>query len=267
MLLWDIMMTDRIENPPSQEIMAAREALKAGMTTLLKQRRDLSFDKLVAKGCAIEAVLNFEEVNSRRVVPSSVVDFIDSQYPDRRVGLATIRYRYARGEIKDGRNHTLRTWESPVIRIKVAHLTGDTSDLERERHYEGVVIPGQDIVRSTSIRLLLYNNPMSYYVSQTSARELIAGSSAVDDANWPHVNWPRTDESRVLNPEIVLALTSLLPDQPSTTPLLDKIIDLSWLPVAIRAPLHTLRLRRLERENPNFPFSENLPGKSISIYG
>lgn len=254
------MMADRIETQPSKETVAARKSLKAGIAQLLRQRRDLSFNNLAAKGCGFEVTLNFQEGDGRRGVPSPVVDFIDSQYPGRSVGLSTVHYHYHKGGVTDGWNRTTSEWETTVIEIETAHLE-TKGGLEAEKNFKDVIIPGQDIVRSTRISLLLYEDPISYFVSDTSMREWITG-----DRNTGTGRRPSVEEKHVLKPEIVLALTSLLPDQPSTTPLLDKIADCLWLPVAMRVPFHELRRKKLFREDPNLERSRDLPNKSIVIY-
>lgn len=215
------MTVDRMENQPNKETIAARESLKTGMAKLLQQRRGLSFNALSAKGCSLEVTLNFQEGDGRRGVPGSIVDFVDSQYPGRRVGLAKVYYHYHKGGTADGWNRTTSEWETTVIE----------------------------------------EDPMSYFVSETSMREWIAGGSKAGTGIRPSI-----EEKHKLNPEIVLALTSLLPDPSSTTPLLDKIVDCSWLPVAIRAPFYELRSRKLWKEDPNLTRLRDLPNKSIIIY-
>lgn len=79
-------MIDRITEQPDRRTPSAGATLKNGMRQLLHQRGRLEFDSLVSKGCTIEVILHFKG-NGREGVPTVVTNFIDSQYPDREVGL------------------------------------------------------------------------------------------------------------------------------------------------------------------------------------
>ncbi len=252
-------MPIKIENQPDKDTIVARKALKSAMSGLLRQRKGLNLDTLISKECGVEVTLNFDD--GRKEVPGSVLDFIDSQYPNRSIALEAVKYHFHKSVVRDGWYRILKQRDVPLIEIEVAHLDS-IGGLEREREYKDVVLPGQDLVRSTTILLLIYNTPMTYFISESTMREWISGRSLMDLAKKS-----KEDEEveQRLDPKIAFALTSLLPDRHSKTPLLDKIADLTWLPIKLRAPLHELRRKRLMKEDPHFD-RFNLPRKSIAIY-
>lgn len=132
--------------------------------------------------------------------------------------------------------------------------------MEAEKGYKDLILSSQDIVKSRYIGIDLSPHPISFRSSETNMRKWILGGS-VEEINCPDFD----SESHELNPEVVLGLTSLLPDKPSSpTPLLDKIINIPWIPIAITRRLHEYRRKQLMRENPNLRF-ENPPSKAITI--
>lgn len=205
-------MHDRIDPFPFKEAIAAREALKKGIDTYLVQR-GLDTRELLKRNSSFQINISCNSEYSRDIMPGKLIDFIDRQYPGRRVDVVRLTIDYEKIFLDvypsdlPGTNFIKSMSEDPdtgdlIILIdpeKEAKWKSESK--ERVKAGYGIVVPHQELALSSFIYLDV--GKMEYGILVGSASDWIMQEPGT---------YPGNEVTGSLDPDIVTAISTVIPD-------------------------------------------------------